>query len=305
MNKVEVDVTGSDASTTTTSLYETEQKQLQKKMDDYTIYNGAIDTLDITVCEKIIGNDALKTECLDNVYSANASKEKNVALCDKIQDTSTKARCTNGFAYDSAIVSGKQSDCDKIIGDNDLKNACMKNIVFAKIEDQSFSGTTDACTSLTGADKDYCVNRIKKSADIELLQKGTTTKDLDICAKIQDVGMKNICNDTVYMPLALERKDGSLCAKITDVSRKASCTTQFTRINDVTLLQKSLADNSISLCATITTTDLRTKCSDTLFLKQAVASKDAAMCAKIFDTSTKVQCNNAVKVILDQINKQK
>ena len=263
-----MDATGSDVSTTTTSLYETEQKQLQKKMDDYTIYNGAIDTLDITVCEKIIGNDALKTECLDNVYSAKASKEKNVALCDKIQDTSTKARCTSGFAYDSAIASGKQSDCDKIIGNSDLKNACMKNIVFAKIEDQSFSGTVDACQVLVGADKDYCVNRIKKDGDIDLLQKGTSLKDMNICGQIKDLNMKNTCSDTVYMTSALEKQDGSLCAKIVDVGRKTNCVTQFARVADAAFLQNALIQNNLALCTKIMTPDLKTKCTDTLLLKQ-------------------------------------
>lgn len=140
-------------------------------MDDYTLYNGAVDTLDITVCEKIVGNDKLKNECTDNVYAAQASKEKNGALCKKIQDTTVKAHCTNLFIYEATIVSLKQSDCEQIIGDTALKNACAKNIVFAKIETPSFSGTTDVCTSLTGADKDYCTNRIKKGDDITLLQK--------------------------------------------------------------------------------------------------------------------------------------
>lgn len=39
-------------------------------MDDYALYNGAVDTLDIAACEKIIGNDKLKNECTDNVYAA-------------------------------------------------------------------------------------------------------------------------------------------------------------------------------------------------------------------------------------------
>lgn len=236
-------------------------------MDMYTIYNNAVDTLDIGACGKITNNDTLKAECLDNVYSATASKEKDVALCDKIADTTTQSRCVNSFTYDTAIASGKQSDCDKIAGDSDLKNACTKNVVFAKIEDVAFSGTIDACASLSGVDKEYCIGRINKSADIELLQKGTNTKDINVCGQIQDTGMKNTCSDTVYMTLAIEKKDGSLCAKIADTARKTSCTTQFARINDVTLLQKALAENNISLCATISTSDLKTKCTDTLLLK--------------------------------------
>lgn len=209
--------TGSDSTASgTDSLHEMEQKQLQDKMDAYTIYNSAVDNLDITACEKIAGNDKLKAECTDNVYSAQASKEKNVALCENIQDTSTKARCANGFLYDTALASGKQSDCGKIIGNDDLRNACMKNIVFAKIEEASFSGTTDVCNTLTGADKEYCVGRIKKSGDIELLQKGTNIKDVNTCTQIQDANMRNTCSDTVYMTLALENKDGSLCTKIVD-----------------------------------------------------------------------------------------
>lgn len=170
----QIESTGSEttmADSGSDSLYEMEQKRLQEKMDAYAFYNSAVDSLDMTVCDKILNDDTLKTECLDNVYSAKASKEKNAALCEKIQNTAIKARCMSSFAYDTAIASGKQSDCDKITGDDDLKKACMKNIVFARIEDQSFSGTVDTCASLSGADKEYCIGRIEKGADIELLQK--------------------------------------------------------------------------------------------------------------------------------------
>lgn len=298
-SKTQTETTDSDAvDSWNMSLYEAEQKQLQKKMDDYALYNSAVDTLDIGACEKIVENDTLKAECLDNVYSAQASKEKNATLCENIQDATTKSRCEGSFAYDFAVTSGKQSDCDKIIGDSDLKNACAKNIVFTKIEDVSFSGTVDTCNTLSGVDKDYCINRIRKDADIDLLQKGTNTKDIKICGQIQDAGMRNTCNDTVYMTLAMEKQDGLLCAKIVDTARKTNCTTQFIRINDVTILSKALAENSLSLCATITTPDLKTKCNDTLLLKLWITNKDTAICAKISDAGTRKQCDDSVKLIL-------
>lgn len=132
-----------------TSLQEAEQKQLQEKTDRYNAYNSAVDTLDVAACEKIVGDDKFKTECIDNVYSALSSREKNISFCEKIQDVTIKAHCMNSFIYETAITSGKQLDCDKIIGDSDLKKACTKNIVFAQIENQSFSGTISTCESLT------------------------------------------------------------------------------------------------------------------------------------------------------------
>lgn len=74
-------------------------------MDSYNIYNDAVAALDISLCEKIVSNDVLKSECSDNVYSAKASKEKNVQLCEKIQDKKTQSRCANAFIYDSALLS--------------------------------------------------------------------------------------------------------------------------------------------------------------------------------------------------------
>ncbi len=289
----------------TASLYEIEQKKLQEKMDLYALYNNAVDTLDINACEKITGNDKLKSECSDNVYSAKASKEKDVALCGKIQDTSTKAQCTNSFTYNAAISGWKQSDCDKIIGDSELKSACVENVVFAKIESQSFSGTTDTCQTLTGADKDYCVNRISKDSDIDLLQKGTNTEDINICAQIKDVTIRNTCNDTVYMAISLEKKDASFCVKIIDTARKTNCTTQFARVNDASILSKAITESNISLCATIVTPDLKTKCSDNILLKTWVANKDSATCAKIDNVGIRKQCNDAVTLILEQQNKNK
>lgn len=134
---------------TQASLYEAEQKKVQEKMTNATAYNTAVDSLDVTGCDSIVNNDTLKSECLDNVYAAQASKDKNVALCAKIQDVKTKTRCTDSFSYDAALASGKQSDCEKIVSDSDLKNACLKNIVFTRIENTAFSGTTDICATLT------------------------------------------------------------------------------------------------------------------------------------------------------------
>lgn len=110
--------------------------------------------------------------------------------------------------------------------------ACTKNIVFAKIENQSFSGTIDTCATLAGADKDYCINRIKKDSDIDLLQKGTNTKDINSCNAIKDQTMKTTCSDTVYMTTALEKKDGALCSKIIDPTRKTTCLSQFVKVAD-------------------------------------------------------------------------
>ena len=282
------------------SLYEAEQKKLQEKMDNYAVYNHAADALDISACDKITNNDALKIECLDNVYSAMASKQKNVALCDKIQDTQTKSRCVSTFAYDAALASGKQSDCDKILSDSDLKNACLKNVVFTRIESQSFTGTTSICGTLSGADKDYCTNRIQKSADIDLLQRGTSTKDITICAKIQDTSMRNTCSDTVYMTLAMEKKDGSICAQIIDTPRRASCNTQFTKIADALFLQSAITQNNLTLCTKITNSDLRVKCSDNILLKQAITNKDLNTCTQIHDRSVQEQCNSTVKLVQKQ-----
>ena len=186
--------------------------------------------------------------CMDNVYLALSSKEKNKTFCEKIQDITIKAHCMNSFMYEMAIISGKKSNCEKIIRDNDLKIACTKNIVFTQIESQSFSGTITICNNLTGTDKDYCINRINKSSDINLLQLGTNTKNINVCAQIKDINMKNTCNDTVYMTMAIEKKDGSICTKIVDMSRKTNCMTQFARVNDATLLQKAISENNISIC---------------------------------------------------------
>lgn len=285
------------------SLQEAEQKQVQDKIEMYNIYNNAVDKLDITVCDKIT-DEKLKTKCMDNVYSALSTKEKNETLCEKIQDMTIKVHCINSYVYEIAIASGKQSDCNKISGDNDLKRACTKNVIFSQIESQSFSGKTNVCESLGGDDKNYCINRINKSSDIDLLQLWTNTKNINICGQIKDISMKNTCSDTVYIALAMEKQDGSICNKIIDSNRKTNCLTQFARVNDASILQKAITKNNLSLCTTITTPDLRTKCSDTLLLKLWVVNKDIATCTKIIDTSTKKQCNDSVNLILKQLNKK-
>ena len=134
-----------------------------------------------------------------------------------------------------------------------------------------------------------------KDSDIDLLQKGTVAKDINICAQIKDVGMKNTCSDAIYMAMALEKKDGTLCPKITNVDRRNTCMTQFSRIADATYMQDALKENNLALCAKIITPDFKTKCTDSILFRQAVANKDIATCANIKDVGMQSQCNMALK----------
>ncbi len=110
--------------------------------------------------------------------------------------------------------------------------------------------------------------------------------------------MKNTCNDTVYMTLAVEKKDVSICAQIVDTGRRANCTTQFIKIADALFLQDAIIQNNLPLCTKITTPELRVKCSDSILLKQAITNKDIKICTQINDRSVQSQCNYTVKLIL-------
>ena len=130
-------------------LHKAEEQLLQVKLDKYALYNKAADAMDVSICEQIQESDSLKADCKDNVYVIQASKKSDQTFCEKVVNIGRKSHCLAAFSYDKAVASGKFTDCNSITGDDALKSACMKNVVFAQIENPAFSGSTDTCNSLS------------------------------------------------------------------------------------------------------------------------------------------------------------
>lgn len=255
------------------SLHTEEQSLLQAKMDNYTAYNNAVNSLDPSACEKIVDNNTLKAECNDNIFASKASKDKDKTQCENINSPSRKAHCLNAFVYDVVVASGKQTDCANISGDDSLKAACIRNVVFAKIEQPTFEGEVSICDSLSSDDKKFCVERIKKDSDVDLLSQGVNDKSTTTCQKIQDQNIRNSCFDTVYITLAIEQKNAKLCAKIVNDDRKSACIARLSQISDVAILQSATEDNDLAKCSSIVNAEYKQKCSDVIILRQTIAAK--------------------------------
>lgn len=212
-----IDAGSREAQEATGSLEEQRTRLIEADSKRHDLYNLAVNNADESICAGIEGDDKLKQECVDNALLAKAASSEDPTFCEKVSDATLKSKCTNDFVFKSAVKASSQADCENIQGDDALKYACKKNVVFASIESESFTGTVEtACAGLEGADLDYCKGRIEKGGDIVVSQKAIDTKDPTLCAKVTTEAIRNNCNDVVYTTLAVEKSDISLCGKIID-----------------------------------------------------------------------------------------
>jgi hypothetical protein len=170
--------TSSDGSASRMNVAEARRLELERKEKNQSAYTRAISTADSEACAEIENDAELSKDCTDNVLAALAGRKNDRSYCTEISDAELKTRCSNEYYLFESKRAADAGMCEKIENDETLKYACQKNVKFAEIESASFSGTAEtACSTLTGADAEYCRNRVSNDSDIELAD--TAIKALD------------------------------------------------------------------------------------------------------------------------------
>ncbi|MBP8017186.1 hypothetical protein KAZ01_04210 [Candidatus Gracilibacteria bacterium] len=280
--------------------YEAEKKKIEEENVRYDFYNEAVEKLDESICEKVVGNDKLKTECFDNVYSAKADKEKNISYCKKISNVEFKNNCEKIFYYDEALKKGNKAICEKIVGDNKYKKSCIENIIFTKISDKSYTGSTEICNTLQKDSKNLCVKTIENRTNFTKTAQAIESKNIDVCSSITDISLKKICNDSINYSLAMKSQNIVDCKKINDSAKVKSCESEIINNKDDTLIQQANTGLNVTLCNQISSVNKKTSCSNSVYLKLAIKQVNIELCSKINDETMKKQCKDAINYMNSQ-----
>ena len=185
----------------------------------------AIKTQDIELCDEIyLEKSNIKNECIIQIAIAL----NNPTLCERIKDDENKDNCKKWISEDTG---SDMSLCSEIT-DKKKKESCIKNIatqynkpelckdleIYKDIclKDVAFRNSQSSiCNELDDTQKIYdChfkIARDKKDASycLTITKAGTkekcihnmavTYKDVKVCANIQDVVLKNKCEDSVKL----------------------------------------------------------------------------------------------------------
>lgn len=289
------------------SVQEIKEKQIEKEKqyaktieNENQFFNDALMALDESICEKIVQDMVLKQDCIDNVYLA-LSKEKNeMSYCMKIKDSTKSTNCKNLMYYDMAIKNTSNLYCNRIKNDESLIQNCNTNIILTTIETTDQKGDTKICESLIGSDKDYCMNRIKKSDDLVALRDAVEWNNWWECWQISDPDLKKKCLDVIYLETAINSKNITICNKIISSERKTQCQSALGKMQWEEYLQKAIEKNDITICNNIIDITTKNNCTDSLYIKKAYQEKNINYCNKIIDSKQKEICTSDLNLILKQ-----
>lgn len=203
------------------------QKLEEKKIIDAT--NLAWETWDNAGCNDI-KSVTEKTKCIDNSYSAKASKENNPDICNKISDYEQKTNCIDNYYNWKALKMLDYNLCKKITSIS-LKDSCNYSIIISIIESPDFKQWVEICDILTWENKIYCQNKIWEDNDWKILQISIDSLDIKSCDMINSESVKIKCLDIINFKLAISTKDINNCSKISNVTLKSQCNETLIKIN--------------------------------------------------------------------------
>ncbi|MDH5596993.1 MAG: hypothetical protein OEY44_02720 [Candidatus Peregrinibacteria bacterium] len=256
---------------------------------------AALDSGNISDCEKIIYDDVLKQQCYDNLNYASALKSGDEEHCLQLIDESLKSQCLNRSHYESAISLSDDRLCEKI-SDEALKNLCLDQ-VSALLADEADSA--DACSgissdivrtncednfymedSVKNLDADGCGNlsadylreqcqttviqnlkvieESKKAAQEAQISR-TPQEVLALCDSLSGLRSES-CKNSIYPELAFDEKDLSYCDKISDPILIEECKKEQGDRIDQYYMRQASNSGDLSACDSIQNAELKALC---------------------------------------------
>ena len=209
----------------------------------------------------LVKNENSKNDCLNNYYYNDANKKNDEKICEKIKNIS-------------------------------LRQICIADITFYKIENSSSTQDLSICKNLSENDKIYCENKIKNSSDIDIFTKAIETNNINDCQKITLLETKNNCLDTINLQLAINNNDILKCNLIKDTNKKENCKNALSKVSDANFLKEAISKNDIKVCGKIINTTLKEECSDSINFKLAIQNKDESKCSILKTRNLIAQCKD-------------
>jgi len=255
----------------------------------------AMDSGNISDCEKIIYDDVLRQQCIDNLNYASALKSGDEEHCLQLADESLKSQCLHRSYYESAISLSDSSLCEKISNEA-LRNLCLDQVSSLMADE---ADSPEACSDISSdvirtncEDSFYMEDSVKNldanecnnlSADYlkELCQTTVTqnlkvieeskkaTQQAQISRTPQEVlalcdslsGLRSeSCKNSIYPELAFNEKDLSYCDKISDPILIEECKKEQGDRIDQYYMRQASSSGDLSSCDSIQNAELKTLC---------------------------------------------
>lgn len=270
----------------------------EKGADETGALTSALQSGDISECNKISSNEALKKQCEDNLNYPIILKSGNEHACDQLNDEALKITCYNRVYLTLAVDKTDITLCEKI-SDNSIRQMCSDQVQmilgrFAKTaqdcsvivskalrqkcEDRFFLNSsltslkTESCNQISNPElADQCKRTVVKNKDV-IAQSKKAAENASVNKTLQEIlllcdnlsGNRGVaCKDAIYPQLAFEKKDVSHCDKISTT----------TKINDC---KKEQGDKI-----------------NTYYLRESIALNDKTLCGRISDNGLKELCQNS------------
>jgi len=239
-------------------------KELKEQCKDNINYAFILKSGDASQCD-ILNNEALKAQCYDKVYMTMAVDEKDPSICEKIKDTGLKQMCLDQVQMIISRYAETADDCSSISSAL-LRQQCEDNFY---MYNSAETLNIEQCDSISDSNlSDKCKKTVTKNIEVieqskQAALNATETKSLqDILVLCNDLtGNKSTsCKDAVYPQLAFDQKDLSYCDRMSDDLAVSQCRKEQGDKLNTYYLRQSLASSDKDLCNQISDDELKELC---------------------------------------------
>ena len=156
-------------------------KEIKNSCNNTLLFNTAIKEKNLSLCQKI--NEEYKEQlCLAEIIKTNKLQESE---CKKLEDNSS-LYCQDFFMFEQAIESNNPEDCMKLMSVNQ-EDECY-NIVFKNFKDLNL------CEKYSEPIKQKCINFVA-------FKIASTEKNIEKCNLINDEEIRNSCKGNIELSL--------------------------------------------------------------------------------------------------------
>ncbi len=239
-------------------------EEMRQQCEDNINYATILNNDDEKQCDEL-HSEILKTQCYDKIYLNKAIDQRDVSLCEKITAPDLKQMCLDQMQMIVSHSAKSADDCTVIASDA-LRQQCEDNYY---LKSSAKTLNIESCDSISDS---YLSNQCKKTVTSNIAaieqskqaaKNATDTKELKEVVQLCDslAGPKSTkCKDAIYPRLAFDEKDLSHCDKVSSESAADEChKEQGDKINEY-YLRQSLASRDKDLCNQISDNELKQFC---------------------------------------------
>ena len=269
---------------------DTLKKSEQDNEQDTALYNDAIATKNIALCDGI-KNTNQKNTCTSMLGAIQALDKKDKNLCSTLADPKVIGECNNRISLALAEEQQDKSLCDAIT-ESGSQTYCYNSIDASRLETilSEKSATEPLCQTLEWEYQEKCIASIVRAQNQDLYVQAVQQGNGDNCELITNETEKTLCLDIVHLKHALVVKDLAECDQITQWDKKSYCQKVIGKQDEIIQFKEYVSSNNMNGCNSLTDLALKNKCHDTVTLALARSQKDETLCDSLTQTGMIATC---------------